>query len=299
MNNEEQQPVLIKPEQLYKVATDVAGLCGQIVKNTAISIKGKKYVKVEGWEAIAAAHGYVAGARDVERIDTGWRCMGELRRISDGTMIAQSEGFVGDDEPVWVGGDANGKHYQERNEYAIRAMCQTRAISRVCRSAFAHVVVLIDKDLSTTPAEEISRDQAPWEDQAIQDRQNAREKLAKNWTKGSDKGNREAEEKLAEANKALLEASQGQRRSSPPEKPVQANVERSQTKSWQDVICTYGKPGGPMRGELLGTLNLEQLQFLYTMFGKPDLSQINPKDRLLAVAIRDWNDSLDKDEVPF
>ena len=33
-------------------------------------------------------------------------------------------------------------------------MAQTRAISRVCRSAFAHCVVLIDAELSTTPAEE-------------------------------------------------------------------------------------------------------------------------------------------------
>jgi RNase H-fold protein (predicted Holliday junction resolvase) len=37
-------------------------------------------------------------------------------------------------------------------------MAQTRAISRVCRSAFAHCVVLIDADLSTTPAEEADLD---------------------------------------------------------------------------------------------------------------------------------------------
>src|SRR3546814_13737348 len=34
-------------------------------------------------------------------------------------------------------------------------MAQTRAISRACRSAFAHVVVMIDADLATTPAEEV------------------------------------------------------------------------------------------------------------------------------------------------
>ena len=34
-------------------------------------------------------------------------------------------------------------------------MCQTRAMSRAARSAFAHVVVLIDSGLSTTPAEEV------------------------------------------------------------------------------------------------------------------------------------------------
>ena len=45
--------------------------------------------------------------------------------------------------------------WASRPTYAKRAMCQTRAISRACRSAFAHIVVLIDKSLSTTPAEEV------------------------------------------------------------------------------------------------------------------------------------------------
>ena len=34
-------------------------------------------------------------------------------------------------------------------------MAQTRAISRACRSAFAHVVVMMNAGLSTTPAEEV------------------------------------------------------------------------------------------------------------------------------------------------
>jgi hypothetical protein len=80
--------------------------------------------------------------------------VGVLRRIADGVVIAEAEGFVGDDEldrkgqPIW------GK----RAMYARMAMAQTRAISRVCRSAFAFVVVLIDEKLSTTPAEEMSDD---------------------------------------------------------------------------------------------------------------------------------------------
>jgi hypothetical protein len=57
---------------------------------------------------------------------------------------------------VWFGGvDQGGKTWPRRHEYAIRAMASTRAISRVCRSAFAHVVVLIDAELQTTPAEEM------------------------------------------------------------------------------------------------------------------------------------------------
>ena len=129
----------------HKQATDVAGVCKDIVQETAQRIGGRKYVRVEGWQAIATAHGCVASARDVERIEGGWRAIGEVRRMDNGSVIATAEGFLGEDEPVWA----------KRPEYAKRAMCQTRAISRACRSAFAHVVVLIGGGLETTPAEEV------------------------------------------------------------------------------------------------------------------------------------------------
>lgn len=129
---------------LMRRATDVAGVCGQIVKTTAVNIQGRKFVRCEGWQSIAVAYGCVASARDVEKIEGGIRAIGEVRRMSDGAVIATAEGFCGDDEKTWQG----------RPEYAKRAMAQTRAISRVCRSAFAFVVTIIDSSLSTTPYEE-------------------------------------------------------------------------------------------------------------------------------------------------
>lgn len=129
----------------YRVATNAATLCGEIVKATATKIQGKKYVCVEGWHAIAAAHGCLVSIAKVEKVDGGIMAVAELRRHSDGLVLATAEGFVGDDERMWA----------SRPMYARRAMAQTRASSRVCRSAFAHVVVLIDKDLGTTPAEEM------------------------------------------------------------------------------------------------------------------------------------------------
>lgn len=150
--------------ELYRQSTDIANLCKEIVCKTAMEIQGRKFVRVEGWMSIATAHGCLASTRDVERIEGGVRCIGEIRRMTDGVVLASAEGFVGEDEPTWFGGDvdkwANGKlvatrHQPKRPDYAIRAMCQTRAISRACRSAFAHVVVLMDAGLSTTPAEEV------------------------------------------------------------------------------------------------------------------------------------------------
>lgn len=139
----------------YRMSTDAANICGAIVKQTARNIQGKNYVQVEGWMAIALAHGCAASACNVERIEGGFRATGQVRRMDTGGVIAEAEGFVGEDEPTWFGGVSRGKTLPKRPDFAIRAMAQTRAISRACRSAFAHVVVMIDKNLGTTPAEEM------------------------------------------------------------------------------------------------------------------------------------------------
>lgn len=154
---------------IYRASTDAAGLCRDIVLATAKVLGDRKYVQVEGWEAIALAHGCVCSSGKVEQIAEGVRAIGYVRRMSDGATIAEAEGFVGKDEPTWYGGKARrwkwGKEKGEkvwyedelpkRADYAIRAMAQTRAISRAARSAFAHVVVMMNAGLSTTPAEEV------------------------------------------------------------------------------------------------------------------------------------------------
>jgi hypothetical protein len=132
-------------QEAFRASTDAAQLCKQIVLATAKPIKGKRFVGVEGWQAIALAHGCVASSGEVERIDTGFRAIGKVVRMSDGQTLSTAEGFVGDDEPLWAA----------RPEYARRAMAQTRSISRACRSAFAHVVVMMQAGLETTPAEEM------------------------------------------------------------------------------------------------------------------------------------------------
>lgn len=151
--------------EMMRQATDVAGVCKAIALKSSIEIQGRKYVRVEGWMSIATAHGCIASARDVEKVEGGFRAIGEIRRISDGAVLTTAEGFVGEDEPTWFGGVTMKwnkiRKVEEqvtlvkRPDYAIRAMTQTRAISRACRTAFAHVVVLMDAGLSTTPAEEV------------------------------------------------------------------------------------------------------------------------------------------------
>lgn len=166
-----QELVALKPQELTRQATDIAGLCKEIVLKTALEIQGRKYVRVEGWQSIATAHGCISGSRDVEAVRdpsgavVGYKAIGEIKNITTGHVIGQAEGYVGSDETTWFGGTVQtwdkvkrayvSKEVRKRPDYAIRAMCQTRAISRACRAAFAHVVVLMDQNLDTTPAEEV------------------------------------------------------------------------------------------------------------------------------------------------
>jgi hypothetical protein len=133
------------PAELMRQSTDVAGVCREIVEKTATTIQGKQYVCVEGWTSIAGAHGCVAGTEEPVLVEGGIQAKGYVKRIADGMVLTTGYGFVGDDEKTWA----------NRDEYARRAMAQTRAISRACRMAFSHVVTLMDAKLETTPMEEV------------------------------------------------------------------------------------------------------------------------------------------------
>ena len=160
----------LNPVEQMRLSTDVAGACKEIVSRTAQKIQGRKYVRVEGWMAIATAHGCTLSACDVKQIDGGISARGLVRRISDGVLLGEAEGFVGDDEKTW----------SARTLHARRAMAQTRAMSRAARSVFAHVVVLMDAGLETTPAEEMDNlheekditppPEAPKKKQSIEDK---------------------------------------------------------------------------------------------------------------------------------
>lgn len=153
MNDNNHQVIAqAEPAQVMATVNNVAGACKAIVGASCMQIQGRNYIKVEGWQAIAAAHGCTASADSVTPVEGGIAATATIRRLTDGAILGQAEGFVGDDEGMWA----------KRPLYARRAMAQTRAISRACRSAFAHVVVAMNAgfgtDYSTTPAEEVPAD---------------------------------------------------------------------------------------------------------------------------------------------
>ena len=134
------------PKELMRLYESRAESCREIIRQTAQNIGGRDHIRVEGWQALAAVSGCTVSIALVESVEGGVRSVAEVRRQSDGTVLASAEGFVGDDESTWKG----------RKLFARRAMAQTRATSRACRVAFSHLVVLLkDPNLSTTPAEEM------------------------------------------------------------------------------------------------------------------------------------------------
>lgn len=235
-----QELALVSASELVRQSTDIAGLCKDIVVKSAMEIQGRKYVKVEGWMSIATAHGCVAGIALVERVDGGYRAVAELRRMVDSVTLATAEGFVGEDEPTWYGGEVEvwdkqrgqrvRKALPKRPDYAIRAMAQTRAISRVCRSAFAHVVVLMDAGLSTTPAEEVP-------------------------SNGFEESHREA---------PASEPATRQRVESTPEESGSVTAE-----NWRSHVVKFGKRDGKLYGKTVGELPSHTLEwFEETVFPK-------------------------------
>lgn len=53
---------------------------------------------------------------------------------------------------------------------------------------------------------------------------------------------------------------------------------------WRDVVCTFGKTDGPLRGKQLGVLNDKNLDWLTQKFG--EMVAIAPKDRALVEALK-------------
>lgn len=124
---------VIEDNQLYKV---IGGR------------NGKKYVFVDGWTTLARLYNYTP---DIERVvgleGTTPGYVATARLINeDGQTVARAEASASTGEDRWAGSD----------DYAIRSMAQTRAISKVCRVALSWVMVLAG--FQGTPAEEMPGD---------------------------------------------------------------------------------------------------------------------------------------------
>lgn len=138
--------------------TEIANTLADVVRKQGwtVRIDGRDYVRIEGWQLLAtllSCTPYIVDVRREER-DNGayaYIARAEVRRISDGYAVASGEGLCRSDEQMRRRDGLIVERW--RDEYAVRAMAQTRAIARAMRNAFGGIVALAG--YQPTPAEEM------------------------------------------------------------------------------------------------------------------------------------------------
>lgn len=136
------------PADIIAAAQEQARAMMDVVESQRLyqSIRGKKFLCVEGWQLLASFSGLtpiITKCRPVSFDDVrGWEATCELRD-REGRVVASASAVCCDDEPNWRG----------KPQYQLRSMAQTRAISKTIRTKLSFVAVLAGYE--PTPAEEM------------------------------------------------------------------------------------------------------------------------------------------------
>jgi len=91
-----------------------------------------KHVNAEGWALLGGTIGVVPRTVSTVRMDDGkgWSATVELVRVTDGAVVGRGEAMCGSDEGFWARND----------EFARKAMSQTRAASRAYRMTYGWIM---------------------------------------------------------------------------------------------------------------------------------------------------------------
>lgn len=140
----------ISPSQYLAKSTQMANVLAGVIKgkNLYVVLGGKAYVTVEAWTLLANMLGVHPIVRETSEIEDhegnrGWQARVEVFN-SQGALIGAGESMCCRGEKNWA----------NRDDYALRAMAQTRAISRALRNPLGFVVKLAGYE--PTPAEEMA-----------------------------------------------------------------------------------------------------------------------------------------------
>lgn len=107
-----------------------------------VKIKDRKYVKIEGWQVLAAMLKCHAIVKSVREIKNGWEAEAEVYNM-EGKLLSRAIARCTRDEKNW----------KDRDDYAILSMAQTRACAKAYRLAFAWILGLAGYE--PLPAEEV------------------------------------------------------------------------------------------------------------------------------------------------
>ena len=128
-----------EPDELIawgaKAATALAGVVED--RKLFVHIKGRKFIRSEGWFLLAALAGFtIREVQTVQNENGDFESTAELVRLSDGMICGRGSATCGVDEPTW----------KSRPRYARRSMAMTRASAKCCRLSLAWLVELAGYD---------------------------------------------------------------------------------------------------------------------------------------------------------
>jgi hypothetical protein len=138
--------MMLEPKQIIAQAIEIATDLTAVIEDQKLysDIRGKKYIRVEGWQALGGMLGVTCREISSERYEDGtWEARVDVVRNSDGVIIGGASAICGNGEPTWM----------SRPEYARKSMAATRATSKALRLCFAWIVQIAGYE--TTPAEEV------------------------------------------------------------------------------------------------------------------------------------------------
>jgi hypothetical protein len=115
--------------------SDLAKVLVDVVRDRklAVRISGREHLTAEAWTTLGGMLGVVPIVEWTRPLKdgAGWEARVEARTL-DGRLVGAAESMCSRAETTWA----------KRDEYALRSMAQTRAISRALRAPLGQIVVL-------------------------------------------------------------------------------------------------------------------------------------------------------------
>jgi hypothetical protein len=125
----------------------VATELGKLITSRRLykDIQGRKHVLVEGWTLLGSMLGVFPDTEWTRQIEGGWEAR-VVAKTLNGQVVGAAEAMCTHSENTW----------RNRDEYALRSMAQTRAVSKALRLPLGFVMQLAGYE--ATPAEEMPTD---------------------------------------------------------------------------------------------------------------------------------------------
>ena len=132
------------PVEIVRRASEVADTLAAVLRDRKLTsnISGKEHVRVEGWTLLGTMLGVFPVVEWTRQVADGWEARVEARTLA-GQVVGAAEAECLRTERTWKG----------RDDYALRSMAQTRAVSKALRGPLGFVVTLAGYE--ATPAEEM------------------------------------------------------------------------------------------------------------------------------------------------